>query len=70
MMKNEDIQANAKHIADIILRGEGQDSPAESIQALLSYSADNKTQHPFAVALVEAALDFIFEAATPEQVIL
>ena len=70
MMKNEDIQSTARHIADSILRGESLVGPAEQVQVLLSFSADNWSQYPFATSVVDGVLQYLFEALEPEQVIL
>lgn len=70
MMKNEDIQSTARHLANSLLQGEGQVSLAEQVQSLLNYAADQRAQYPFAVSIVDATLQYLFESLEPEQVIL
>lgn len=69
-MKNEDIQSTAKHITDSLLLGGGEVSLPEHVQYLLNYTVDQRSQHPYAAAIADATLQYLFEALEPEQVIL
>ena len=69
-MKNEDIQSTAKHITASLLLGGGEVSLPEHVQYLLNYTVDQRSQHPYAAAIADATLQYLFEALEPEQVIL
>lgn len=71
MMNNEEtIQATAKHIATSLQLGGGEVNLPEHIQFLLNYTVDQRSQHPYAAAIADATLQYLFEALEPEQVIL